>query len=243
MLMRRFLPYIGASGGGSPKLTYEQVVLADAPIAYWRLGEAAGPNAADSTGHGHVGTYTGALTFSQPGALANEPAAKAVSFAGPNNYVTVPDDPALAVGNGPVSVELWIKATNAESGNTFLCKGITSYAFVVSSDPPVGGFQQIWWCRADLTPVFMATSIGVTDGNWHHLVGTRDAAGTVHVYVDGVNRDGAPTAGVLADNATAFLIGSFTSLSGAFGGTLQEVALYNYELSAAKVLAHYNASL
>jgi hypothetical protein len=34
-------------------------VLADSPLAYWRLGESGGSVAADSGGNGHSGTYVG----------------------------------------------------------------------------------------------------------------------------------------------------------------------------------------
>src|ERR1700749_868044 len=41
-------------------------VLADKPVGYWRLGEAPGtPQAADSSTHGHAGTYHGGITLGQ----------------------------------------------------------------------------------------------------------------------------------------------------------------------------------
>src|SRR5262249_35831706 len=43
---------------GDSGTSYRAVVLADQPVAYWRLGEASGAlHARDETGHGHDGTY------------------------------------------------------------------------------------------------------------------------------------------------------------------------------------------
>ena len=38
--------------------TYASTVLADSPVAYWRLSETSGTSAADSSGNSHGGTYT-----------------------------------------------------------------------------------------------------------------------------------------------------------------------------------------
>ena len=50
-------------------LAYRDAVLAKNPVAYWRLGEAAGPTAFDETKNGHNGIYIGNPTFGQPGAI------------------------------------------------------------------------------------------------------------------------------------------------------------------------------
>ena len=53
--------------------SYGQVVLAKGPVGYWRLGEAGGPTAFDSSGNGNDGTYYGHPSFGQPGAINNNP--------------------------------------------------------------------------------------------------------------------------------------------------------------------------
>ena len=44
-------------------------MLADGPLAYWRLGEAAGPTVTDLTGNGHDGTADPGVAFGQAGSL------------------------------------------------------------------------------------------------------------------------------------------------------------------------------
>src|SRR6266849_10213854 len=54
----------------SNTLGYAQVVLADAPVAYWRLGETTGATAVDSAGT-NPATVFGGVTLGQAGALAD----------------------------------------------------------------------------------------------------------------------------------------------------------------------------
>src|SRR6185369_12380878 len=56
------------SGRAHASAGYAAAVLADAPRAYWRLGETAGTIALDAAG-ADPGTYTGGVTLRQPGAL------------------------------------------------------------------------------------------------------------------------------------------------------------------------------
>ncbi len=77
-------------------------VLADKPVAFWRLGDAGGIAAVDATGNGYDGTYVGDVT-----PISNAPTNDgAALFAGPGSYVTVPYSPAL---NPPqFTIEAWV---------------------------------------------------------------------------------------------------------------------------------------
>src|SRR5438132_14169131 len=50
--------------------SYQASVLADHPVAYWRLSEATGAVMADASGNGDDRAYAGAVTLCPPGALA-----------------------------------------------------------------------------------------------------------------------------------------------------------------------------
>ena len=54
-------------GGGGP--SYSSSVLADSPLAYWRLGESSGSTAADASGNGRTGSYLNTPTLGAGGAL------------------------------------------------------------------------------------------------------------------------------------------------------------------------------
>jgi hypothetical protein len=95
----RFLAAAGAAGlaalGGTAPLRaaavsrYAEAVLAKKPVAFWRLGEARGPDARDSSGHGHTGAYKGAPALRQKGAIQGD-ADTAVKLDGKLSYVEVP---------------------------------------------------------------------------------------------------------------------------------------------------------
>src|SRR3989442_12331717 len=64
----------GASTAASPTTppSYRASVLADHPVAYWRLDEETGTVMVDASGNGNDGAYAGAVTLGQPGALASD---------------------------------------------------------------------------------------------------------------------------------------------------------------------------
>ena len=96
----------GGGGGGS----YAATVLADAPVGYWRLGEASGTSAADEIG-AHNGTYVGSPTRGVtgiPGAGGNT--AMTLNGSG-SGYVTTSWSAAPAA---PASVEAWIRHAGSD---------------------------------------------------------------------------------------------------------------------------------
>src|SRR2546422_11078822 len=101
--MRRalLLLVIGAAlsgcGGAStaatttPPPSYRASVLADHPVAYWRLDEETGTGLVDASGNGNDGTYAGAVSLGQPGALASDgDTAVGVGPAGPAPGASAP---------------------------------------------------------------------------------------------------------------------------------------------------------
>src|SRR3954447_24472726 len=79
-------PHSSQSPGLGPS-SYPEVVLADAPLLYWRLGEAAGVTAvADASGNGRTGTSNSGVTQAVPGALVIDDGA--ASFDGSDSEIT-----------------------------------------------------------------------------------------------------------------------------------------------------------
>ncbi len=96
----------------------------------------------------------------------------------------------------------------------------------------------------------LANSTVMPNNQWHHLVGVCDEAnGFVVLYVDGVSNASSTigaTSGIL-DSTNQVTFGSRqsgvgTSFNNQFLGSMEEVAIYNYPLSAAQVLSHYLAA-
>lgn len=90
--------------------SYSAAVLKKHPVAYWRLGENHGPDAADASGNGHTGKYIGNPVFGERGAITDDPNT-AIGVAPSGSYVEIPSSPQFSVqtsGRG-LSVEVWMR--------------------------------------------------------------------------------------------------------------------------------------
>ena len=68
--------------GGPAGATYQAEVLADGPAGYWRLGEASGTVAADTSPNANSGAYVSGPTLGAPAPLVADSSNRAVAFNG-----------------------------------------------------------------------------------------------------------------------------------------------------------------
>ncbi len=87
------------------------------------------------------------------------------------------------------------------------------------------------------------------DGTWHHLVGVCDGnSGSMTFYIDGTvaGTIPIPSAGILSSTDPVSIgaerSGILPDYDWAYAGTIDEVAIYSYALSAQQVAAHYAAA-
>jgi hypothetical protein len=94
---------LASSDGGARG--YDDVVLADHPVAYWAMRHAAGQEP-DLTGHGHDGSYVAGT----PGPASLPNADVAADFDGATQYLTVPSSAALSIPTThSLTWEAWIR--------------------------------------------------------------------------------------------------------------------------------------
>lgn len=202
-------------------LNYSDVILAKGPVGYWRLGEAAGPTAADASGNGSDGVYFGSPTFGQPGAIANDPDT-AIACNGPDSrdYVEVPDPDSAAfsqpTSGAGLTVEVWMRP------DVLIFPGQTSDPYIHWLGKCVSG-QCEWGLRFysqdSSRPNRISAYIwnpgggegagayfpdGLVAGEWIHIVACyepgdkdTDPPAGVHIYKNGVHRLGPPSPGTL----------------------------------------------
>jgi len=246
---------------------YRDGVLAKGPVAYWRLGECQGPFALDEAGHGHTGLYFGNPTLGQAGAIHRDPntaircngrdyieIANSMSFSQPTSGLGLtvevwlrPDlldfpgesaDPYVHwLGKGVAGQQEW--ALRFYSRHSTRPNRISAYLFNPGNGEGAGAYFQ---------DVLVA-------GEWMHVVAcyepgdktTQPPAG-VHIYKNGVHRDGPPSIGTLYGNphfnivpmhgAAPLRLGTRDFHSFFIGG-LDEVAIYPRVLSPAEILQNY----
>ena len=218
--------------------SFSQAVLSDLPLGYWRLGEAAGATAADASGYGRTGTYSAGVSLQQPGSLADGNTAALLD--GSSGAITVGNVSALAFQSA-FSVEAWVNFSSNTAPRPIAGKveWATKQGWVVFCDANAIRFVA---SNASGT-VFDVTTPNATYANgWHHVVGTWDGtsqANGVQLAVDGiVVRTGTAVNGAPSANGASFVIGAADGAA-AFAGTIDEVAVYGYALSAPQIANHY----
>jgi len=215
----------------------EEEVLADAPTAYYTLGENQGATmGGDSSGSGlpsltAAGTGAPVVFGNQTGAVDGLSAAQ---FVGGQHLETV--GPSFFPTSGPFTAEVWMSTTaiSSSSFSLYLTSATGTTAAFIGLDAT--GVPQM---RAGTGTVF-SSGAAVNDGKVHHLAVVYDGATTTTAYVDGVN------VGSIASSspATAGIdlnVGYFPTLSTPFVGTVSHVATYTTALSGGRILAHWTA--
>jgi len=221
-------------GGGA---TYVDAVTQDAPIAWYRMGEPSGA-VVDQTG-GTSGTAFGGVTRDVPGPIGASDDG-AIDFNGTSGYVSIPDQAKLSLGNGPWSIELWARR-DSTGGNyrSLIDKGQNTPGlyFDIASN-------RFTLERSNVANVAQESG-STTDSIWHHWVVTRSASGTTtRIYKDGVDVTTALGSQTFTNTTSSLLIGAFVAGGPRFffDGAVDEVAIYNVELPAARVDAHHAAA-
>jgi YD repeat-containing protein len=230
--------------------TYRTAILATAGIRdFWRLDETTGTIATDANGANNNGTYVNAPA-SVSALIGSETNSFARSFNGTSQYVDLAPGPFGAPAD--FSVEAWVRtsATKASGGYHFLVTDSSSdlnngFSLVIDSGNRPSFVLARESILGSVTRGQATSATTVPPNTTHHLVGTYDGT-RVRIYVDGVQR-----ANVLFNSDPTWAgsrdlrIGrpvSATSLAQRYlQGSIDEPALYTSALSAATVLAHYEA--
>lgn len=218
-------------------MSYSAEVLADSPIAYWRLGEPSGTAAVDDAGSTD-GEYINTPTLAVAGAISDGDTAVHLTAAN-SEYVLVAG---LTTAPSPLSIELWL---NPE-GSSLSDAGLAGWRDSAT-------LKAFLYCNFDTLEFIIASSGGagisvsglseLSDSDWHHIVGTFDGT-DARLYLDGVLVAGPTAKTFVGGTFDAFRIGQYGP--GTIGtyptASLDEVAVYDTALSAARVAAHYAAA-
>lgn len=245
---------------------YSDAILADNPVAYYRLDEAPGSTVAvDATGNNNTGFYFGPnLTFNKPALIADTDTA--VQFAGSSTSdadQTGMQTPlsGLLSSTSQFSVECWVEVVSNASGstNTAVIVGC-GYNESGGNNPngwnlyidDLGKLHIVILDQADFGFHTVDTSTPLSAGA-HHLVGTFDGQ-NISLYIDGVNvgTTTLPSASPLRIGLYNICVGSNPQHNWSnttakdyhqFNGVIDEVALYSFPLTATQVHNHYQIGL
>jgi len=264
--------FVGALAGSRTAMggdSYAETVLAKHPAAYWRLGEKHGPEAANSSGHDHHGTYHGKVLFAERGAIQGDPDT-AIAVAPPGAYVEIASSPQFSQPPSArgLTVEAWMRP------DVLTFPGEIQDPYVMwlgkgEKDEMEWGFR--FYSKDSTRPNRISAYIWNADGGlgagayfqdelkaheWLHVVGVFDPGSAdnpgagVSIYKNGQLRGSPATSrGTLYSSynvrprvgSAPVRLGTRDLRSFLTGG-LDEVAIYPRKLTAAEVQENYRRS-
>jgi hypothetical protein len=207
-------------GGGGPEPA--------GPVGAWGFEETRGRAAADSSGHGHTGTVSGASrTRGRHG--------RGLRFDGADDWVTIPDAAALDLTRA-LTLEAWVRpAGRGSPWQAVLAKerGRTrAYGLYAASSRK----------RQPGGHVFTTRDRGLRGQSalprerWSHLAMTWDGE-TVRLYVNGRQVTSGPMRGRATTSRRPLRIGGNAIRAEWFRGRIDDVRVYDRALTAAEIAA------
>jgi hypothetical protein len=241
----------GADGGFDAGPAYEAIVLADKPIAYFRMNEAAGGLSIASAAGTTTGGFSTGVTLGTPSPVTHEPGNLAATFTRPG---MMDSDLALTPGfafegNQAFSIEAWVKPSTIDSAP----RHIFSHADRVG-DYPVRGYNVclsvkgannvVWIERSVDAGLSLSNYEPITPGVWSHVVAIYDGTSLVIVVNGGASAPLAQPGPSTAAQTTAAFIGSANGGANnnhGYLGDIDELAIYDKVLAPDRIAAHYAA--
>ncbi|GAB1259530.1 DUF6701 domain-containing protein [Aurantivibrio plasticivorans] len=213
-------------------------------VTFWRMEESlwdgTAGEVADTSGNGNVGTAVGGVTTSSASsAVAGNPGTcRYGSFDGVDDHIS--QGGISNTLNVTASLAFWIRTTQTGNNTGWQAPGITG---VEES----GGTDDIFWGWIDASghigisvanDFSTKSTTAINDGDWHHVVLTRDhTAGSYKIYIDGnLDASGSIATGVIGNSYSS--IGRIEDTGGSpeyFQGDLDELRIYSGVLSDADV--------
>lgn len=234
--------------------TYQQNILTDAPLFYFRLGELGVPANGSGTVAANLGSvstttsyfadtgdYGGTFTSGVAGTVNDSNTA--VLFDGAHSHIDVNT---VVLGTlTDFSIEVWVKTSATvnnsraifdffgQNGGFGINVGNGQAQLVIDTGVPK-------WCQnVANNPICLASSTTVVAGTWYHIVFTRSGA-TGTIYVNDVATSGAVHTAAFNESTTSTWC--FDYSGNECHATLDEGSIYGLALSAARVHAHYVAA-
>ncbi|MCC6223272.1 MAG: hypothetical protein IT201_07230, partial [Thermoleophilia bacterium] len=218
---------------------YSDVVLADAPAGFWRLGDPAGQTLAqDASGGGHHGTFVNGAEAGVNGALAGE-ADTGARLDGVNDYADLGAVASVA-GTAPFTLEAWVRPSSVSSSYRRLLSGEWTQGGqrqgILLQLNETYGFTLQRWVNGAGRGASSKTTIG--PGTWYHVIGTYDGT-TLRIYVNGSLKGSRADSRNLASSPQSVQLGRATTGGNLLQGDVDEVAVYPFALAAARVAEHF----
>ena len=200
--------------------------ISDGLIGWWMFDEGTGTTVADSSGAGHDGFFVDSTPEWVSGMYGS-----ALEFDG-TDKVEIPDHADFHLTNA-MSVALWMQpeADQSSSAKLFIKQKSGQYPYALQYDESGQGlFATVYAAtRYDTSP-----HIPDFPGEWAHMCFTYDGSVLI-LYKDGEQVASVNTSGQLQQNNLSLSIGCRLDYDQNFNGIIDDVRLFNRELSSEEV--------
>ncbi len=214
-------------------------------VARWKLDESAGTTAVDMIS-GNTGTINNTVTWAPAGGKLNGNAAFNGSVV--QSYISAPD--AASFKPKAFTLSFWMRSSGTLTAQT----GIVGKDYPPNTGPTYTSFG----VQASATNNKLALRFGyatnyrellqtntISASTWYFVTGSYDpSAGTNNfkLYLDGALNNSATYTDVISYNTGSFYIGAVrTSAAPWFSGDIDDVRVYDRQLTDAEVLRLYNS--
>jgi hypothetical protein len=228
-------------------MSYESTVLAKTPVVFYRFDELSGSVIPDSSGNAHHGAYDSLVGYGLASPIETDPASRAVNhFAGilPLSLGGVLDiktaftwecwgyysNALLTAGTAHLITRNGQWGLNGSNLLGFNGGGIVAAVYIGLGDPNLFSYS--------------VSKGSLQDDTWYYMALVRNG-NTIQLYVNGYLADqdaSLPTDDMNPSGVTQWTFGA-SPTTGAFQSAgLDEVAIYDYALSAGEILENYEAA-
>ena len=238
-------------------MSYQSVILSDSPKLFWRLDMTGAASNGDSIPDISGNSLNGSLTFS--GTIPVQPYgyASPIETDASSREFLCRNDPLVSLSTisrasdsliepaGDLSLEAWLRPSGLAMSMVTKRKifdGICFELRINSNGQFVGSVRDNGGTVWDVTaPGFGGGQEELLQGDSYHVVLVR-SVNTLLIYVNGYVRATSTVSSGLPTLAEAGVFRIDAGISGDFEFRADEVAIYTSALSAARVLAHYEAA-
>ncbi|WP_164743423.1 LamG-like jellyroll fold domain-containing protein [Microbacterium sulfonylureivorans] len=210
-----------------------EVMGAQGPIGHWKLDEASGTVAADSSGFAANGTVSGTTSW------VSGKSGNALSLGSANSHsdIGLRD---LGTASG-MTLSMWVKTTSTAT-NSYLFGGWDGPGVQFTFNTGTAGGGKVNLYHSSFGRVNSTTS--VNDGSWHLVTWRYVKNGTFKIYVDGTEEATANVTTPINWDDWYWIIGAEgSSKSNGFIGSIDDVRLYDRALAPAEIQNLYSAAV
>ena len=209
-------------------------------VAYYRMNEGSGSSTASAS------TNTTGLS----GTLVNSPAwvnspvqfqTNVLNFDGTNDFISIASNATLNITNA-ITLEAWVYATKNTGIQNVACKSSSSpntgYIFPRTDNGWASAIFYLYIGGSWRTLAATYPSLN----NWHHLAATYDGT-TMRLYINGSLANSMAQTGTIATNSNPLTLGNQPGTSEYFGGSVDEVRIWNVARTQAQIQNNMNNEL